>query len=151
MECRFHIGKFKEKSSLTLRGGPKEGKWTCCAALNPDSVGCGMGSHIEDKTTTQLLNRFNILDSDSYDVHNDDNNNYDNSYSKTVGIKKENINSNSPNTTKTVTKAKIKTEVESDYVKIGSCVYYRHPVALTDTLAGIALKYNTNSATIKKN
>jgi len=128
MTCRYHEGKYQEKQSALMYY--PSGKWTCCSIGNENDPGCKTGAHIEDITTTFLLSRFNSLDSEpEANTKNRDN---------AICEAKSNKSSNKTD------------EKVSDFVKIDSKTYYRHPVTRTDTLAGLAIKYNTKSSEIKR-
>jgi len=110
--------------------GGSQGKWTCCGNTTNDSVGCKTGSHKEDVTTTNLLNRFNRPDSNT-DLA-----------PRPIGISTRSQQSEPEKTEEMVDEARFK--------NIDGKLHFRHPVVSTDTLAGIALKYNTKAAYIKQ-
>jgi len=130
--CLYHHGTFK--TVLTLHSyGASQGKWSCCGKQDRQSAGCTTGLHIEDKKTTQLLNHFNVgQDSDETQPTNNS----------------LNQGSNPSDNASNVTEAP---EKELDgFVRVDGKLYFRHPVASTDTIAGLALKYNTKAIHVKQ-
>jgi len=140
LECHFHTGKFK--TVLTLHTyGVTTGKWTCCKSDKVNSLGCNTGHHVEDKTTTQLLNRFNSLSQEG-------------STSPSQVAVSQPVTPASPSSSSTsslTTPNPVSQQpLDIEYVQIGSETYIKHPVSTHDTIWGLALKYNTKAAILKR-
>lgn len=163
-ECRYHPGTYKSlyHSKLGSRGWMA---WSCCKNEQRESSGCKINaSHIEDLTTTNSLSLFqsNLVKSNNNNNKSSPNSkpNYPlldldfttsppsspRSFSSSVESNKSNEKKNNSlfdlKPTKIVKNTK-RADVNDN--NVSQCEeYIEHRVKLTDTLQGLALKYNVS-------
>jgi len=127
--CVHHSGTYK--TVLTIHSyGVTQGQWSCCGAKDSRDVGCKTRTHMEDQLTTNILNRFNVQDEDD-----------------SLRVPE------SPQVVSNPTKQEESddsVEERDTFVKVDGKLHFRHPVALTDTLAGLAIKYSTKVTYLKQ-
>jgi len=121
--CVFHPGLYqKGETSSLIRIA--QGKWSCCKKLERADIGCKRGSHEEEMGTTTMLNTFAnstfILSSPKPAV--------------TVSPK--------PPTPET-----LEEDIPDEILEGG---FIKHFIKSTDTLQGLALKYDCSVDKIKK-
>lgn len=102
--------------------------WSCCKRVSKNSPGCTTGPHIEGSYSTDLFHKFEIL-----------------------AIKGNRADALS------IFNREIRARGGTETFKCGSVInrkpdgdYLMHEVRRTDTLAGLALKYNTNITILKQ-
>lgn len=176
--CLFHAAPWIDVHTPG-KGAARIGVWSCCKEVSRDSPGCLSGKHVEDKVTEENLRRFEVfavkgtrkeaielLDTEFLqknlghthvhymdhsvvspvileqikNISSNNNNNNVKLQNATIGQTIITTNTNGNQTRKTLMKPEAPPEEG----------FIFHSVQLTDTLPGIALRYNTTVAYLKQ-
>eukprot|EP01091_Cochliopodium_minus_P007545 TRINITY_DN17431_c0_g1_i1.p1 TRINITY_DN17431_c0_g1~~TRINITY_DN17431_c0_g1_i1.p1 ORF type:complete len:478 (+),score=168.78 TRINITY_DN17431_c0_g1_i1:1-1434(+) len=162
--CRYHAGKYVSSRALSALS-----KWSCCKEFDKNALGCKMDAHIEDVNTSHILSRFdNCLP--NHHLPNPSNSSPfsfppeektvlqdSNPSGQKEGIlidvpqlfSQNSTNNSNMSVTKNINKI-LDQQDEKELVRDKNGYYIiDHQVSLDDTLAGLALYYNTTVNEIK--
>jgi len=126
-KCTYHRGNFKlsDAPPVPHRFGLSS-KWSCCGSDDPKQTGCTKGYHQEDRTTSAILDKYFPVQS--------------------IEPIQNGSPSNSLNTNQTTPSFFDSAQKERSLEEDASI----HHVKSTDTLAGIALRYNVRMQDLKR-
>jgi len=162
--CKYHRGRFTDRALSSSASGIKQKTWTCCKGEFEYTEGCTLGNHLEDHATTAILNTFkfgdvppaepkppkkpvqqNYIVEDLITLPEDDDKPPMSPSSSPTPMSP---NQSTETTTTTTSESTPPTKRKAVLTPFGKA--FHHTVEKTDTLQGVALRYNVKVEDLKK-
>jgi len=145
--CRHHTGQFSDTSLRTSYGSVK--RWSCCKNENASSEGCVITKHVECRRTSIILKSFKKTEEFNTNSSSSSRTSYSAPPSRNFQepARIEGIVFGNSNVNK-MDKEDSKCEENRVHHKPNSC--FQHKVLKSDTLQGLALRYNVRIEDIRR-
>jgi len=125
--CCFHSGEFVVTYKSGSMAGVTYGRWSCCGNAEEKASPCCRGRHLEDPTTTENLNKFNL--------------------NRLFGETPDITDSLSPS----IDSIPDEPFENKQFIRnAAGDLFFKHSVSSLDTFSGLCLKYGVRGGELKK-